>query len=165
MDTGKAGKVAALALSIVVVGMSFWSGDWRQVGIYAGCPLAGRLLYPFFHVSLLHAVLNAWCLLQVAFIYGITPWRLLAAYATAATVPVGMVGLEVPTVGLSGVVFFLLGSLSFTVCRRWYWQGWMLSYICIGFLLPAINALLHLYCYAVGIAAALLVKPINIKRP
>ena len=141
---------------------------WHSVGIYAHCPLSGRLLYPFFHASLLHASLNAWCLLSIVFIYDVSVWRMLFAYVAAVAVPVDTLGswlpLGSPTVGLSGVVYVLLGSISFEVERKWYFQSWLLACIAAGFFMPNTNAWLHLYCYLCGLAAAFLNKPITLKR-
>ena len=78
MDTRKMEKVTTLIIAIVTVCLSFFSvWDWEVVGVYVGCDLYGRILYPFFHANLLHATLNAWCLLSIVFIYDIKIWRLL----------------------------------------------------------------------------------------
>lgn len=168
MDKRKVEKITALVIGVAVVCLSF-SGikDWQTVGIYAGCGWWGRLLYSFFHANLLHATLNAWCLVSIVFIYDIKMWRLLLSFAIAATVPVGIIsrvvgGFITPTVGLSGVVFVLFGTLSFEVLRKWYYQMWMLFYLAVGFLFPNTNAWLHLYCYLAGLTIALLNKPIKI---
>ena len=165
MDARKAEKVTALVTALAVTGLSLSGvGDWQSVGIYPGCGLPGRLLYPFFHANPVHAALNAWCLLSVVFMYGVSLLRLLFAYAVAVTVPVGAFGTDMPTVGLSGVVFVLFGSLSFEVRRKAYFQLWMLSYLAIGFLFPNTNAWLHLYCYATGVVAGVLNKPVKSGR-
>lgn len=93
---------------------------------------------------------------------------MLVAYLLAVTVPVDTLGgflpFDNPTVGLSGVVYVLFGSISFEVLRKRYYQCWMLFYIGIGFFMPNTNAWLHLYCYLCGFVVALLNKPIYIKR-
>lgn len=162
-------KAASVVIALVVTVLpSFRFSGWDSVGIYAHCPLAGRFLYPFFHSGVLHAALNAWCMLSLVFLYKITWKRMLVAYFAAVTVPVDTLGSFLPfgnpTVGLSGVVYVLFGSVSFEVMRRWYYQCWMLFYIGIGFLAPNTNAWLHLYCYLCGLVAALLNKPIHLKR-
>lgn len=169
MGAGKVEKITAVVIALGETVLScFHIADWHSVGIYAHAPLAGRLLYPFFHSGVLHATLNAWCLLSLAFLYNVTWKRMLTAYLIAVTVPVNMLGsflpFDNPTVGLSGVVYVLFGSISFEVLRRVYFQCWMLFYIAIGFLMPNTNAWLHLYCYLCGFMAALLNKPIHIKR-
>lgn len=168
MAERKVEKIAALVIGTAVVILAVVvSPDWNGVGIQAGCALSGRLLYPFFHANILHAALNVWCLLSLVFIYDITALRLLMAYIVAASVPVDTLGTFVcmahPTVGLSGMVYFLFGSISFEVSRRRYFQLCMAFYIVFGFLFPNTNAWLHLYCYLVGLSVALLNKPVNRK--
>lgn len=166
MDKRKKEKITALLISAVVVLLPLLvSPEWNEVGIYSGCRLQGRLLYSFFHANILHAVLNAWCLLSLVFVYDISCWRMLLAYVIAVTVPVdtlsSFINMASPTVGLSAVVFVLFGSISFEVVRKWYYQGWMLLYLVVGFLFPNTNAWLHLYCYLAGLLVALLNKPVK----
>ena len=169
MDTRKMEKITALVVSTIVVGLSFFKAwDWQTVGIYAGSDIAGRLLYPFFHVNILHASLNSWCLLSIVFIHNIGIWRLVLAYIIAATIPVDTIGyfigeMALPTVGLSGIVFVLFGSISFEVLRKQYYQLWMILYLTTGFLFPNTNAILHLWCYMLGFLMALLKKADNKK--
>ena len=159
------GKVAALVVALVVVCIAIAGPyDWQTVGIYDGCSLSGRAVYPFFHANVLHAALNAWALLSIVFLYDRTVWRLLLAYIVAVTAPVGIMGMSAPTVGLSGVVYCLYGSLSFEVARKWYFQGWLLFYLAVGFFFPNTNAWLHVYCYAVGLLGGLLTKPISVRQ-
>ena len=89
MDARKVEKITALLISAMIVCLSF-SGewDWQTVGIYAGSNMPERLLYPFFHTNMFHALLNSWCLLSIIFIYDIGIGRLLSAYMIAVTVPV-----------------------------------------------------------------------------
>lgn len=168
MDTRKTEKVTAIVIALLVTALSFVHvSDWTAVGICSSCPLSGRLLYPFFHAGFVHAVLNAWCLLSIIFIYDVSYWRMFFAYVVAVTMPVDTLGvflpLDNPTVGLSGVVYVLFGTISFEVARKRYFQCWMLFYIAVGFFFPNTNAWLHLYCYLFGFIAALLNKPINRK--
>lgn len=168
MDTRKTEKVTAIVIALTVTALSFVHvSDWTAVGICSSCPLSGRLLYPFFHAGFVHAVLNAWCLLSIIFIYEVSYWRMFFAYVVAVTMPVDTLGtflsLDSPTVGLSGVVYALFGTISFEVARKRYFQLWMLFYIGVGFIFPNTNAWLHLYCYLCGFLFALLNKPINRK--
>lgn len=162
MDKKKAGKISALVISILVFCLALQHVDnWEAVGIYSGCGLTCRVLYTFYHANLLHTLLNAWCLLSVVFIYDTSVWQLLIAYIIACTIPAICLS-DVPTVGLSGVVFALFGSISFEVERKAYYQLWMLAYLVVGFLFPNTNAWVHLYCYIVGLLVALLNKPIKL---
>ena len=162
MDKKKAAKAMSLLVSILVFCLSLQDmTDWYAVGIYTGCGLGCRMLYPFYHANVLHATLNAWCLLSVIFIYDISLWRVSLSYIIAVTIPSFCLS-GIPTVGLSGVVFALFGSISFEVQRKAYYQLWMLAYLVAGFLFPNTNALVHLYCYMAGGAVALLNKPVKI---
>ena len=168
MDKGKVGKAAAIVIAVLVTVLPLLhTADWHAVGIYARCPMPGRLLYPFFHSGFVHAALNAWCLLSITFIYDVSCLRMALAYVVAVAVPVDTLEAffppDCPTVGLSGVVYVLFGSISFEVARRVYFQLWMLYYLGLGFILPGTNAWLHLYCYLCGLVFALLNKPINRK--
>ncbi|MBQ8874692.1 MAG: rhomboid family intramembrane serine protease [Bacteroides sp.] len=162
MDKKKTSKIAALVISALVFCLALQNvQDWHNVGIYQGCGFVCRLSYPFYHANLLHASLNAWCLLSVIFIYDTSLWRLAFAFASAVSVPSCCMS-SIPTVGLSGVVFALFGSISFEVQRKAYYQLWMLAYLAIGFFFPNTNAWVHLYCYMAGLGVALLNKPVKI---
>ena len=157
-------KSLSLLLTVLILIISLHHfEDWSTVGIYTGCGLGSRMLYPFYHANPFHALLNAWCLLSVIFIYDISLLRFILAYIIAVTIPSFFLS-DTPTVGMSGLVFALFGSISFEVGRKLYYQLWMLVYLAVGFLSPNTNALVHLYCYAVGFAVALLNKPIKIGR-
>lgn len=162
-------KTAALAIVAVSAAMLFVRCSWDEVGIYAGCGIEGRMIYPLFHVNPVHFALNAWCLLSIVFYYDTSWIRMLLAYAISASVPADTIfalfgRMGTPTVGLSGFVFALFGMTSFDVIRKLYYQAWMCFYLIAGFILPNSNGWIHLYCYAVGFAIALLNKPIRIVR-
>ena len=167
MDARKVEKITALLISAIIVCLAFSENwVWHFVSIFAGSNMSFRFLYPFFHTNMFHALLNSWCLLSIIFIYDIGIGRLLSAYMIAVTVPVDTLGyftpMDSPTVGLSGLVFALFGSISFEVLRKRYYQLWMLFYLVAGFLFPGINAVLHLWCYVLGLIMALLNKPVKI---
>ncbi len=162
MDKTKTTKAVSLLISIIVCCLALQDiQDWSAVGIFTGCGPGCRLSYPFYHANMIHAALNAWCLLSVVFIYKVPLWRLAFAYIVAVSVPAFCLSC-VPTVGLSGLVFTLFGSVSFEVERKVYYQLWMVVYLVIGFLFPDTNAWVHLYCYLAGYLTALLNKPVKI---
>ena len=149
MGKTKTTKAVSLLISIIVCCLALQDiQDWSEVGIFKDCGPGCRMSYPFYHVNIIHAALNAWCLLSVA-------------YISAVSVPVLCLS-NIPTVGLSGLVFVLFGSVSFEVERKVHYQLWMVVYLVIGFLFPGTNAWVHLYCYLVGCLAALLNKPVKI---
>ncbi len=156
-------KSLSLLLTVLILIISIHHvEDWSTVSIYTGCGLGCRMLYPFYHANLLHALLNAWCLLSIIFIYDISLLRFILAYIIAVTIPSFCLS-DTPTVGMSGLVFALFGSISFEVQRKTYYQLYMLAYLVVGFLFPNTNALVHLYCYILGVVLALLNKPVKIR--
>lgn len=159
MDKKKAAKIISLLISIFIV--YIYIADCLADGIYAGCRLSCRFLYPFYHANLLHVALNVWCFLSVIFMYDISLFRLTLAYIIAISIPSFCLS-DIPTVGLSGVVYALFGSISFEVQRKVYYQLWMFAYIILGFLSHNTNGWVHLYCYTAGVIIALLNKPIKI---
>lgn len=162
MDKKKAAKVTSLMVSVMLVCMALFHNisDWETVGLSTGCGIECRMLYPFYHAGILHALLNVWCMLSIVFIYDVSVWRLLIAYLIAVTIP-GFCISAVPTVGLSGAIFALYGSISFEVSRKTYFQLWMIMYLALGFIFPNTNAWIHLYCYLAGLMVALLNKPVR----
>ena len=168
----KEAKNTALVTAVVIMLMSFtYLFDWSrgilpplpEVGVAVGSSVSARFLYSFFHASPVHAVVNAWCLLCIVFLYDVSVWRLLTAYIVAVAVP-GFLLSEVPTVGLSCVCYFLLGSLIFEVKRKLYFLSCMALYIAVGFLFPSVNALIHLYGYLAGLVVGLLNAPMSCFR-
>ena len=156
-------KVASLVLTLIVSCLLLLPIDVSTVGIRQGCTLWQRLCYPFLHASLLHAGINCWCLLSISFGSNIPLWKLVVAYLIAVSYPSILMGSQ-STVGLSGLVFALLGTICVT-SRKWYVNiSIILGIICFGFLLPHINATLHLYCYLAGLLVGLLTKPVSWRR-
>ncbi|MCD8295373.1 MAG: rhomboid family intramembrane serine protease [Clostridia bacterium] len=165
MGKEKAGKALALAVGAAAVGLSFLRPGWDVWSLHAGCSAWARLAWPFLHANLLHALLNVWCLLSVTFVYDLSWKRLLLSYAVAVTIPVGplsfLPGMALPTVGLSGVVYFLFAAGPVQVGRRGDWPAWLAPYLHAGVLFPKTNAWVHVWCYLAGLVFALLNMPIR----
>ena len=160
----KEAKNTALFTAAIITLMSFiYVPDWTMVGVAKGSPLAARFVYSFFHASFLHALINAWCLLSIVFLYEVSIWRLLTAYIIAILVP-DVILSDIPTVGLSCICYFLLGSLIFAVKRKLYFITCMATYIAIGFLFPSVNALIHVYGFIAGFIVGLLNAPLSCLR-
>lgn len=159
MVRGEVQKAAALVYVVAAACLLLTGAAADDVGLRAGCTVRARLAYPLFHANVFHYAVNAWCLLTLVFGYGVPGWLLLVSYAVAVTAPA--FGAAVPTVGLSGVLYCLFGSLSFKVRRRWVWQAWWVVPLASGFLYPQVNARLHLYCYLCGVLIGLLNKPVR----
>ena len=158
----KEAKIAAL----LVVGLSlilcFLDVPLEKVGICRNGSFYTRMTYHFFHASLLHWFANAWCLLSLFFIYEMSLRHMLSAYIIASIVPMCLFpsSFSVPTVGLSGICFALMGRVALYVDKKLYYQAWLLFYLAVGFLFPGSNGWLHLYCYAAGMFVGFINKPL-----
>lgn len=160
MVQGKETKATSLILTLVVLILLCLPIDIKSAGISQGCTLWQRLSYPFLHGSILHAGVNCWCLLSICFNRNTPMWQLIAAYVIAVSYPSILMNSHTATVGMSGVIFALLGIISLT-SRKWYVNvAFIMAIILFGYLLPNIDATLHLYCYLVGLIVGLLTKPI-----
>ena len=166
MDGRKTAKIVAIILSLTTFAFIPYK-DWYNVGIYEGCRWVNHLTFHFFHAGFIHALMNVWCLLSVVFLYDITLTRFFLMFIVAMSYPINLMAesgfnCQTPTVGLSGIIFALFGSLSFEVKRKLYYQGWMAFYIIIGFLNASSNPWIHVYCYTIGFAIAFINKPYKI---
>ena len=132
-----------------------------SIGMAAGTPWYTHFTYSFFHVGVLHLIVNCWALLCVVFTYDINVRMLLTAFLVAASFPASLFPSAVVTIGASGFIYALFGRISLSVIRKWYFQGWTAFFIGIGFLFPGTNAWLHLWCYLLGLALAFLNKPLS----
>lgn len=146
-------KTATLVLSLLIFMLAFFDAPSACM-LQPCCDITARLCYHFFHANVFHAICNIWCLLALAFYYDIEDWELLLAFIIAASVPSVAMASQ-PTVGASGICFALIGIVFYKVARKRYYLAWFIPVIAIGFIIPGMAAALHLYCFAVGIAIAL----------
>ena len=126
-----------------------------NISIYSGAGIS-RVLYPFFHASWVHLLLNLWTFLCIVFYYRIRALSIIIAYIIAISFPadtLASLGAELssPTVGISGICFALIADQSYLSANRVRFHLYMLPVLLCGFLFPQVNGWLHLYCYAMGL--------------
>ena len=136
-----------------------------------------RLAYPFIHAHPLHAAVNGWVLLQLAFRTPLTLRRLLLAFVVAWSCPafiavwptagtdlfVGTSAMVDPSamtaltaapstvVGLSGVLYALFGMWMPRVANRLRYNAIVALWLAAGLCTASVAVGLHLYCYLLGI--------------
>nr|DAI42979.1 MAG TPA: Rhomboid protease GlpG [Caudoviricetes sp.] len=155
----KRGIEPACVIAAVCLVLSLRQPDFGHTGLFPGCGIRGHLLFQFFHASAIHAALNCYCFILTVYRFKLSAFRVAMALCVAAIFPISFLPAPAfPTVGLSGAVYFLFGSLSFAVARKLYWQGWMIVYLTVGLLMPQTNGFLHLWCYLLGAAFAFFEK-------
>ncbi len=158
-------KTASLVVGCIVMAMAFcrlcgMSG--MSLGIYPSCPLYARLLHPLAHAGIIHATLNVYVWLQIVFFCGVRSRQLLTAWVIACSCPAavatwgGTVGTHV--VGLSGVVYTLLGELSLRAKAPVSFHLWVAAYLAMGWLVGGVAVGFHLYCYVAGRLSALIFR-------
>lgn len=160
-------KAASLALSAGVMLIYMVGVCPDEYGLAAGSPILCRATFHLFHASFLHVALNAWVFLSVVFLFDISLVQIITGFVVASLFPINALHdlmpcadtLLLPTIGLSGVCYALMGRISFMVARKWYYQGWMAFYIGVGFLFPNVNGWIHLYCYLAGVLLGYINKP------
>ena len=159
MVSGAKTKVASLVLTVVVLTALCLPIDVKAVGLSRGCTLWQRMGYISLHGSILHALVNLWCLLSLCFNRNIPLWQFVTSYAIAVSYPTFLMG-DGTTVGLSGMIFALLGMISLASSRWHVNVAFCMVIIGFGYLLPNIDASLHLYCYIAGLAVGAINKPV-----
>lgn len=152
INTGS--KWAALAIGAAALVLSPFDGG----GVCVGCSLLSRFSYPLFHVNLLHALCNAWCLISLVFLYDLPWWKIALAFIIAISIPSFMLT-ATPVVGMSGVCFALMGLSVPIVHRKAMLLGWISLFLVVGFFFPNVAAWLHVYCFVTGLLVGLLLSP------
>lgn len=148
-------KNLALQLSALTFLLLFLPIEHRPWALSSEGSTLGRFTYHFFHVSILHWLLNAWALLSLAFYYKVDRLELLLGYLVASSVPAtslytltGASILVMPTVGLSGLAYALMGLILPRIVDKKRYLGWSALSLALGFLLPHVNAYVHLWAFA-----------------
>lgn len=157
-------KTTGLLISVFsLIASLIYIPEWTMVGVSVGCGFFQRFAYSLFHASILHAIINAWCILSIIFLYDVKGWQLIVSYLIAVAAPDFALSVT-PTVGLSAVCFALLGMIVFQVKRKIFYNACMAAYISVGFLFTQVNGWLHLYSYIAGLLVGFLNMPIPCKR-
>ena len=161
------GGIVAVVLSLP--GMAEWvlPAGWER-GIGAGAGLSARLLHPLVHVGMLHALVNVYVLWQLVFLCRIRLGQLLWAWMVASTCPVAVAlwpwswlhGAIAPpgVIGLSGVLFVLLGMVMPRSSRPMRFCGQLLLWQVPGMVWGTVAVGMHLYCMVWGVVTCLAVR-------
>lgn len=157
------------------------TAEGDTASVFRGALLC-RLAYPFIHAHPLHAAVNGWVLLQLAFRTPLTLRRLLLAFVVAWSCPafiavwptagtdlfVGTPAMVDPSamtaltagpstvVGLSGVLYALFGMWMPRVANRLRYNAIVALWLVAGLCTTSVAVGLHLYCYLLGILLSFL---------
>ena len=153
-------KTAALIIGVVILILSFWHISFLKVGIYIGCHPMQYLYYPFFHANILHALLNVWTMLSVVFYCKVNPLKFIICYIIAV-LPPDFCLQSIPTIGLSGFVFALLGSVTFCFRHPVRYIIQILLFVSAGLFFNNVAVILHLWCFFCGLFVSVVSTPIK----
>lgn len=143
----------------VLTTILFITGIGEEQGMQTNPTIADRLLYSFYHASIIHLMSNIWAMLSVIFVFQPHWGYMAAAYTIAVLCPSCLC--QTPTVGLSVFIYALFGMMAFRVKDRGFYQLCMAIALAAGCLHPYINGYVHIYAYACGFIVALLTTPIS----
>lgn len=152
ININKGTKWTALAIATAALVLSPFDG----VGIHAACSWLERLCYPVFHVNILHAFCNAWCLVSLVFLYDLPWWKVMLSFIIAVSIPPCLLT-ATPVVGMSGACFALMGLTVPIVRSKVLLLGWINLFLVLGFLLPNVAAWVHVYCFTVGLWVGIII--------
>lgn len=153
-------KIAVLILTPIIILLPVLTRACSCMALGQGSPWYTRLTYSFAHVNPLHAIVNCWCMLSLAFSCNVSAKQFLAAIVIAASFPTPL--LQHKTVmGLSGVCFAIFGMIMWKAKRKTIFLLWAVAMIAFGFLFSACAATLHAYCFLCGLALGFITTPIS----
>lgn len=111
--------------------------------------LLTHILYIFAHASILHCILNTWCLLCLSAVITTLRFSLALFFAIAISfTPL----VTAPTVGFSVILFFFYGYLArLMYARRALGLVFLIAFLALGLFLPWIAAGLHIAMFLLGI--------------
>lgn len=150
-------KISIIVLLTVIY---FFQPHVSEIGFSDTSSVCSHFTYQFYHASILHLITNCIafyvCLNERVFS---VRKSLLIAY-TISVICSFFLMRDIPTVGLSGLVFALLGITYGSYVSKY---NTLMVAICVapGFFMPNVNAMLHLYCLMVGFTISLTICSIR----
>lgn len=164
-------KTAALAVGMIVLAVQALrsigllpGGVWVS-GLAVGAPWWARLIHPFIHAGMGHALLNVYVLWQLVFFFHIRLRHLFFAYVVACLCPAGWAGWSIvtlpagiPVVGLSGILYVLMGGVMTRLERKARFNAVIMGWTAFATVMGGVAVGLHLYAYVVGALSAMLVR-------
>lgn len=124
---------------------------YRGGGFDANCGIVPHLAYSFAHANVWHYLCNMLVLWSIR-----GRMHVLAAYCVAVAASYLPMWGDGETVGMSGMLFAMFGLLWGETGLVWRSVKKAGPVLGVMMLLPGVNGVLHVYCFAAGFAAAFL---------
>ena len=154
MEKSQKTKIVAIALSLLIIALSMFRIDTTQYALSPSNTPFGCFSYHFFHVNVFHALMNSWCLLGLAFFYHLRLRDIIIAFAVAASFPPCLC--TAPTVGLSGMLYALMGLLLPQMSRKLFCCLWLAAWNIAALLIGGSAVEVHAYCFCSAVVNNLL---------
>lgn len=147
-------KTVIYACYALLTALSFCHAE--NFGLRSGCSWAERLLYPFLHANIFHALANIY-VLELCRRAEPLLFVLPCSYLIAVSYPLAGAA---PVIGLSGIVYACMGHISARVRRKPRFHLIVAAYILLGLFFPSVAVWLHAYCYVLGIVHGYITQPL-----
>lgn len=156
-----------VSILVILLLLGGYIGGAMQ-GVTIHSPLWHRLSYIFAHTHPLHLLLNGWgiCSLLRSLARSLSPLYLLLTAVASGVLSTYIAATELPTVGASGVLYYLLG---YDLVLRWaecyfridphkmeLYTLYLLATICLPAPLSTVNTWLHVVNFVAGISMAVI---------
>lgn len=146
---------------IAILAITFFSGiPCEEFGVSSTSPWWTHFTYHFFHGNLIHLLSNVYAIWFCVNKKRFTIITLLSAYLLSVAASF-IVGSPIPIVGLSGMIFVILGINLSSVPTKIN-IVYMLAILIVGYIIPNISGSTHLACFLVGLITSAIYK--NIKN-
>lgn len=117
----------------------------QKTGYTDSSGIESHLLYPLYHANIWHLACNIMCLWMIK-----CPLNIIVTFVLAVLCSFIPCLVSEPTMGLSGVLFAVVG-ISWGRLRAFKRMcRYNIPIIIITFFIPNVNALIHLYCLMAG---------------
>lgn len=145
---------------IAILTITFFLGiPCEEFGVSSTSPWWTHFTYHFFHGNLIHLLSNVYAIWFCVDKKRFTIKTLLSAYLLSVVASF-IVRSSIPIVGLSGMIFVILGINLSSVPTKIN-ITYMLAILIIGYIIPNISGSTHLICFLVGLITSAMYK--NIK--
>lgn len=144
-------RILSLALVLATFVIFCFYPEPSGFGLVRG-HIWSRITYLWFHGNILHWAINNYALCTLTFCCEVAFPTMMVGLLAAVIIPDFLIG-SMPIVGMSGWLFFLVGSLAFRMNRynRFRFVLSNLFVIIVTSLLSHIAWGIHLWCFALGI--------------
>lgn len=145
----RSGTKAKAVLTILSILMFPYSST--GAGFSSDSGLIPHLAYPFIHANVWHMACNLFVLWGIRNRLDTIP-----AYIIAVAMSWMPMWVDKPTTGMSGLLFAMFGIMWGRTGMAWKCVKTGLPVILTMMLIPNVNGMLHLYCYAAGFTVGFL---------